>query len=76
MGKKDGGYHPVINLKMLNQFIPFLHFKIEGLSQLKHITGEQLDVQTGPEGCILHQCPFESTREEVHKISANKLKFI
>ena len=29
--KKDGGFRPVINLKMLNQFIPFLHFKIEGL---------------------------------------------
>ena len=37
MGKKDGGYCPVINLKMLSQFIPFLHFKMEGLSQLKHI---------------------------------------
>ena len=40
MGKKDGGYRPVINLKMLNQFIPFLHFKLEGLSQLKHIIQE------------------------------------
>ena len=40
VGKKDGGYRPVINLEMLNQFIPFLHFKIEGLSQLKHIIQE------------------------------------
>ena len=40
VGKKDGGYCPVINLKMLNQFIPFLHFKLEGLSQLKHIIQE------------------------------------
>ena len=40
MGKKDGGYCPVINLKMLSQFIPFLHFKMEGLSQLKHIIQE------------------------------------
>ena len=40
VGKKDGGYRPVINLKMLNQFIPFLHFKMEGLSQLKHIIQE------------------------------------
>ena len=31
VGKKDEGYCPVINLKMLNQFIPFLHFKVEGL---------------------------------------------
>ena len=40
VGKKDGGYRPVINLKMLNQFIPFLHFKMEGLSQLKHLIQE------------------------------------
>ena len=38
--KKDGDYCPVINLKMLNQFIPFLHFKMEGLSQLKRIIQE------------------------------------
>ena len=36
-GKKDGVYHPVINLKMLNQFITFLHFKMESLFQLNHI---------------------------------------
>ena len=40
MGKKDGDYRPVINLKMLNQFTSFLHFKMEGLSQLKHIIQE------------------------------------
>ena len=40
MGKKDRGYRPVINLKMLNQLILFLHFKMEGLSQLKHIIQE------------------------------------
>ena len=39
-GKKDGGYCPAINLKMLNQFIPFLHFKIESPSQLNHIIQE------------------------------------
>ena len=40
LGKKYGDYRPVINLKVLSQFIPFLHFKMEGLSQLKHITQE------------------------------------
>ena len=30
----------MINLGMLSQFIPFLHFKMEGLSQLKHIIQE------------------------------------
>ena len=38
VGKKDLDYRSVISLKMLNQFIPFLHFKVEGLSQLKHLT--------------------------------------
>ena len=33
-------YRHVINLKMLNQFIPFLHFKMEGLFQLKQIIQE------------------------------------
>ena len=35
--KKGGGYRLVINLKMLNHFIPFLHFTMEGPSRLKHI---------------------------------------
>ena len=37
---KDVGYCPVINVKMLNQLFPFLHFKMEGLSQLKHLIQE------------------------------------
>ena len=28
----------VINLKTLNQFVPFPHFRMEGCSQLKHLT--------------------------------------
>ena len=39
VGKK-GHYLPAINLKILNQFIPFLHFKMKGLSQLKHLIQE------------------------------------
>ena len=31
VGKKDGGHRPVINLKHLNQFVPYQHFKMEGL---------------------------------------------
>ena len=33
--KKDGGYRPVINLKTLNQFVPYMHFKMESLQTLK-----------------------------------------
>ena len=35
--KKDGHFRPIINLKQLNQFIPHLHFKMEGLKQLKDL---------------------------------------
>ena len=35
--KKDGGNLPVINLKHLNQFIPYRHFKMEGLHCLRNI---------------------------------------
>ena len=41
VGNKDGGDRPVTDLKMLNQFVPFLHFKMEGLSQLKHLIQEK-----------------------------------
>ena len=33
ISKKDGGSHAVINLKDLNQFIPYKHFKMEGLQK-------------------------------------------
>ena len=33
--KKDGGNRPVINLKNLNAYLPYLHFKMEGLHLLK-----------------------------------------
>ena len=33
--KKDGGNRPVINLKNLSKFIPYEHFKMEGLHCLK-----------------------------------------
>ena len=34
-GKKDGGNRSVINLKKLNTFIPYKHFKMEALHCLK-----------------------------------------
>jgi len=33
--KKDGRQRPVINLKKLNKFVPYLHFKMEGFHCLK-----------------------------------------
>ena len=35
--KKDAGYRPVVNLKKLNRNIPYVHFKMEGLSLLKEL---------------------------------------
>uniref|UniRef100_A0A7M5V2U2 Reverse transcriptase domain-containing protein n=1 Tax=Clytia hemisphaerica TaxID=252671 RepID=A0A7M5V2U2_9CNID len=35
--KKDQGQRPVINLKNLNKFIPYEHFKMEGLFLVKEI---------------------------------------
>ena len=35
--KKDGGRHPVINLKNLNSFVDFQHFKMEGIHMLRDL---------------------------------------
>ena len=35
--KKDGGNRPVINLKKLNQYIEYQHFKMEGIQALKSL---------------------------------------
>ena len=35
--KKYGRFRPIINLKKLNQFIPYSHFKMESLKQLKDL---------------------------------------
>ena len=37
ISKKGGGNRPVINLKDLNWFIPYRHFKMEGLKYLKYV---------------------------------------
>ena len=65
--KKDGGYRPVINLKMLNHsFSPFQNGKL--FSVKAHNTEGRLNVQTGFEGCIL-QCSIGLKLEEVCKAS-------
>ena len=40
VGKKDEGHRPIINLKHLNSFIPYQHFKMEGLHMLKDLLQE------------------------------------
>ena len=37
VSKRGGGNRPVINLKHLNNFIPYQHFKMEGLNLLQNI---------------------------------------
>ena len=60
--KKDGGSRPVINLKELNQYIPFLHFKMESLQSLKtFLQKKRVHVQTIPQGHIF-MCPTFSGR--------------
>ncbi|XP_057299487.1 uncharacterized protein LOC130630106 [Hydractinia symbiolongicarpus] len=38
--KKDGGNRPVINLKHLNKFVPYHHFKMEGLHLIQEMIQE------------------------------------
>ena len=35
--KSDGGFRPITNLKKLNKSIPYHHFKMEGLKEVKHL---------------------------------------
>ena len=39
--KKDRGYRPVINLKTLNQFVPYIQFKTESFKTLKYMMKER-----------------------------------
>ena len=66
--KKDSGYRPVINLKKLNQNIPYIHFKMEGLSLLKEL------LQKGDFLCKLDlKDAYFSVA--LHKISRKYLRF-
>ena len=67
--KKDGNQRPVINLKQLNQFIPYQHFK-EGLHCLKKVTRILeyaricWNMQAGFEG-YLFLCPIKQKIREM-----------
>ena len=38
--KGEGLFRPIINLKKLNEYVPYHHFKMEGLKDLKHLLQE------------------------------------
>ena len=40
VNKKDGGHWPVINLKFLNSFITYQHFKMEAMHLIKDLLKE------------------------------------
>ncbi|XP_045036842.1 uncharacterized protein LOC116935930 [Daphnia magna] len=39
--KASGGFRPIINLRKLNSFLVYRHFKMEGLPTLKHLIRER-----------------------------------
>ena len=51
--KKDGGQRPVINLKALNHFVPYEHFKMEDVTLSQgYFEARRLYVQNRFKGCI------------------------
>ena len=75
-GGKDGGFCLVINLKMLNQIVLFLHFLNGRPFSVKALnTRGRLNAQTGAEICIL-QCSIGLKLEEVWKGSVTVYEFM
>ena len=59
-GKRDGGNRPLVNLRYLNQFIPYQHFKLEGFFCLRELLQEEdyickLDMKYAYFSVPLHQ---------------------
>ena len=50
--KKDGGHRLILNLKGLNQFVTYHHFKMETLLSIVRLV--QKNCYMAPQGCILY----------------------
>ncbi|XP_070550151.1 uncharacterized protein [Ptychodera flava] len=72
--KKDGSYRPVINLKLLNQFIPYKHFKMEGLHMLKDLLREG-DSGT-PYLFLLQHLGFGINWEKSYLVPTQEIEFL
>ena len=66
--KKDGGNGPVINLKNLNSFVDFQHFKKEGICMTRDLKG--VVMASGPKRRLLC-CP---SLERASKVLKDHLK--
>ena len=56
--KKDGSQRPVINLRQLNQFVIWEHFKMESIHLVENLIQERLDDKNGSKRCLfLHSYP-------------------
>ena len=63
--KKDGGNRPVVNLKLLNQFLVYKHFKMEGIHMLRDLLreGDYLVKIYRPQRCLLDSSNLERSPE-------------
>ena len=62
VGKRDGGNRPVVNLRYLNQFIPYWHFKRFVLPPRITARG-RLHEQAGYERCLFFSSAASAIKE-------------
>ena len=60
--KKGGVQRPVVNLKPLNQFLPYEHFKMEGIHMVKYLSKKRrFHGQDRSQRCIFNSPPLSGT---------------
>ena len=64
VNKKDGDHRPVINLKFLNNFIPYQHFKMEGMHLIKDPPRTRLFYKDRSKRCLF----WNTSRQKLNKI--------